>query len=92
MFLKVLKRAALLFLVLVGFAAAGVGLLLWHHIRVANPCLSGDGPATCYYRVHFMGLDNWPWALGTLLLAFGACVLASWLSQRVRRSGKSGAA
>jgi hypothetical protein len=93
---KVLKRAALLFLAVIGIASAIVGLLLWHHTRLANPCpsdgiLNGE-PVTCYYRVEFMGIDGWPWALGVLLLAFAACVLASWLSQKLRRSGKPGAA
>ncbi|HUH91163.1 MAG TPA: hypothetical protein VLZ76_10985 [Lysobacter sp.] len=69
MLLKVLKRALVLFLTLIGVSTAVIGALLRHHIRLANPCPTNDPfnsePVTCFYQVQSIG--DW---LSALLFAF----------------------
>ena len=85
--LKVLKRALVFFLALIGLSVAAIGALLWHHLRLANPCpasdsLTGDA-ATCFYRVQPTG--DWQAALIVLAAGFAICFLISWLSFKLGR-------
>jgi hypothetical protein len=90
MLLKILKRAFVLFLVLVGITGAAIGALVWYHVRIANPCpadglLNGE-PTTCFYRVQPTG--DWISAIVALAIAFAVCLAISWLSVRLGRPSR----
>ena len=87
MALKIIKRALLLFLGLSCITVAAVGLVVWHHMHIANPCLS-DGlingeSATCFYRVQPTG--DWLSAVSMLAGGLALSLLASWLSFKLGR-------
>jgi len=85
--LKVLKRALALFLVLIGISVAAIGALLWHHLRLVDPCVANDqlngSTATCFYRVQPTG--DWQLALVVLAVGLTICLLISWLSFKLGR-------
>lgn len=87
MALKVLRRALLLFVALISLAAAAVGAIAWHHMRIVGPCppdgLPNGQPVTCFYRVQALG--DWWYAMGAIAVGFVACLLVSWLSFKRRR-------
>jgi hypothetical protein len=87
MLLKLLKRALILFVTLVGIMAAAIGALVWYHLQIANPCptdglLNGE-PVTCFYRVQPTG--DWFSVIGALAIGFAVCLAISWLSVRLGR-------
>lgn len=91
----VLKRAVVWFLLCTAFVSAIAGAILWEVARLSNPCPADgmlDGRAViCYYRVHLVGLNDWPWILAALVFGFVACVVVSWWSFR-RGSSRAGTA
>lgn len=91
---RIMKRAAILFLTSASIVSAAVGLLLWYHLRLANPChadgrLHGE-PVACYYHVYFFGLDDWPWVLAAALIYFACCIFVAWLSLKRGLSSRTG--
>lgn len=88
----ILRRAAALFVACIAIVVASIGGLAWYQLRIANPCPADgtvDGNAvTCYHRLTFTGLDEWPWLAAALVAGFGVCIAVSWLSLR-RRSSSS---
>ncbi|MFO3706346.1 hypothetical protein ACI6Q5_15545 [Xanthomonas codiaei] len=88
---KVLLRAGLAMLALSSLAACVTALALWSHSRLVGSCrtvtvLNGD-PVTCFYRVEWM--PDWPTAAVVFAAGASFCLLASWVSFHLRKTGKA---
>ncbi|MBX9402540.1 hypothetical protein K4L06_14615 [Lysobacter sp. BMK333-48F3] len=82
---RILKRALLLLLALLGAYAAAICVLFLYIAYVVAPC-----PPTgkCYYQLHHTG--DWISSSASLAVAFLLCLPVSWLSFRIRKpSGRA---
>lgn len=82
---RILKRALLLLLALLGAGAVAICALFLYLAYIVAPC----PPAVrCYYQLHPTG--DWISGLVSLAVVFSLCLLVSWLSFRIRKpSGRA---